>query len=104
MPLIGPIRHKLSVPNADQSQVASLLSDLVSRAVDTACFVLDLSDFSFPSLEDKEMESEEVNIHPLHSHLLLYTSCRVDTRTAVWALQCLQVTLDSYWSILFSLI
>ena len=83
-------RHRAGTLTRAQSVVTSLLTDLISRAVDTSCFVLDLDDFTFPSMEtESKLESEEVTIHPLHSHLLLYTRA-VDTRTAVWALQCLQ--------------
>ena len=84
-------RHRAATLSRAETVVSSLLTDIISRAVDTSCFVLDLDDFTFPSLEipGSKLESEEVTIHPLHSHLLLYTR-PVDTRTAVWALQCLQ--------------
>ena len=74
-----------------ESIVASLLSDLVSMAVDRSNFILDITQFNFPSLSprDRSDSEPEVNIHPLHSHLLFYTGA-VDTRAAIWTLQCLQ--------------
>ena len=68
-----------------QSLVTSLLSEIISAAVDQSCFVLDLNQFKF----DHETSSDSVNIHPLHSHLLLYHA-PVDTRAALFTLHCVQ--------------
>lgn len=72
--------------NRSHSIVASLITEFISRAVDTSCFVLDLSQLS---AFDQDASDTSVNIHPLHSHLLLYSG-QVDTRAALFTLHCIQ--------------
>ena len=75
-----------STPRASVSEavVRSVLSEILSAAVDTSCYVLDISQLSFPA-----QSGEDVTIHPLHSHLLLYTR-PVDCGASHHSLQCLQ--------------
>ena len=75
-----------STPRASVSEavVKTILSEILSAAVDTSCYVLDISQLSFPA-----QSGEDVTIHPLHSHLLLYTRA-VDCGASRHSLQCLQ--------------
>ena len=73
-----------------ESIAASVLGDLISQAVDRACHVVDLAQFSFPTEQAGAGPGSSVTVHPLHSHLLLYTRPGVDTAAGVWTLRCLQ--------------
>eukprot|EP00092_Neocalanus_flemingeri_P000320 GFUD01000342.1.p1 GENE.GFUD01000342.1~~GFUD01000342.1.p1 ORF type:complete len:1526 (+),score=540.23 GFUD01000342.1:2184-6761(+) len=92
--------RKSAPPHTSHCIVSSLLSDIISQAVDTSCFMLDLEQLTFPSLastlgdEDRvESSTTSIMVHPLHSHLLLY--CRpVDSRAVLHTLQALQDILN----------
>merc|ERR1719410_1607377 len=62
----------------------SILSDIISAAVDTSHYILDISQLTFPA-----QSGEDVTIHPLHSHLLLYTR-HIDTGASLHIFKCLQ--------------
>ena len=75
-----------SSPRVDMSEglVRTILSDIVSAAVDTSHYILDISQLTFPA-----QTGEDVTIHPLHSHLLLYTR-HIDTGACLHTFQCLK--------------
>ena len=87
-----------SSPRAGLSEglVRTLLSDIISAAVDTSHFILDISQLTFPA-----QSGEDVTIHPLHSHLLLYTR-HIDTGASLHTFQCLQHLVEAQPRLLVS--
>ena len=48
--------EQTSPRHVSHSVVTSLLSELISQAVDTSCYVLDLTQFTFPSLSPRDSD------------------------------------------------
>jgi len=89
-----PRRSRPSVEKVEQAQdiVASLLEDILDKVISEDSFLLQLDDLKFPEANHQGSSGsnceDNVTVHPLHSHLLLYCRC-IDSRAVLHTIQAL---------------